>query len=62
MAPAPTTPAPQLSAGKDAPWHGVQMPLNRVMPDAVHLCDGTILLVNGATQGVAVSEEEGERV
>lgn len=45
----------QLSAGKDAKWYGVNMPLNRVMPDAVHLCDGTILLVNGATQGTAVS-------
>lgn len=45
----------QLSAGKGAKWYGVNMPLNRVMPDAVHLCDGTILLINGATQGTAVS-------
>ena len=45
----------QLTAGKNAPWYGVKMPLGRVMGDAVHLCDGTILFVNGATQGVAVS-------
>ncbi|PRW56142.1 galactose oxidase [Chlorella sorokiniana] len=43
----------ELSAGKNAQWYGVNMPLGRVMSDAVHLCDGTILLVNGATQGVA---------
>lgn len=46
---------PQLTAGKSAKWYGVQMPLGRVMGDALHLCDGTILFVNGATKGVAVS-------
>lgn len=48
--------AVQLTAGKNAKWFPVgPMPQARVMGDGVHLCDGTILFVNGASQGTAVS-------
>lgn len=35
------------------------MPIERVMGDAVTLCDGTILFLNGAGSGVAVSAARG---
>ncbi|CAE7186371.1 unnamed protein product, partial [Rhizoctonia solani] len=41
------------AAGIEAGWMSEEMPEGRVMPDAVILPDGKILLVNGAKTGVA---------
>ena len=45
----------ELMGGEQAGWRDVgPMPHPRVMGDAVHLCDGTILYVGGSAVGTAV--------
>lgn len=41
------------AAGIAGGWKVESMPQNRVMPDAVLLPDGRVLIVNGAQTGVA---------
>ncbi|PSC67206.1 kelch motif family [Micractinium conductrix] len=44
----------ELTAGKNAAWRDVgPMPFPRVMGDGVIMCDGTIMLTNGAQAGLA---------